>query len=402
MFQPSPQSSLSSRSANLSGEIPLVISILSSEGDLSYSKYRDETTTNDYEQKNVENKKHPNNAKNKKPKPKNSSRDDDLLKQMEEKVENKKHPKNAKNKKPKKTIIRVKRRNEGDHASVSLDEKKERGIFNKSRITKAFRWGKNKNSKGAKPTLHEGYSLSTGSQQSASHWQNNDDNNWLFFRTGQNEYVDNVNRTPNSPYRDSNLRQFVDNDEHNFIDNVNSRTHFPSLGPFGHVLSLTPPTHLYNKETSDHPAVVPQTTRTRSPTGIMRNPSEVAIRNFGAKNTRSKSYNFSDNGALMNGSSSSSAAEIFGSAFETNLIDSESTESQSNGTKPSKNWAQELKALFDQDDSSSVASSYMTPFSSSMIPVICCTAQYKNNYVIDPATSAALLKDETFSYGDIE
>jgi len=224
----------------------------------------------------------------------------------------------------------------------------------------------------------------------------------FFFRTGQNEYVDNVNRTPNSPYRDSNLRQFVDNDEHNFIDNVNSRTHFPSLGPFGHVLSLTPPTHLYNKETSDHPAVVPQTTRTRSPTGIMRNPSEVAIRNFGAKNTRSKSYNFSDNGALMNGSSSSSAAEIFGSAFETNLIDSESTESQSNGTKPSKNWAQELKALFDQDDSSSVASSYMTPFSSSMIPVICCTAQYKNNYVIDPATSAALLKDETFSYGDIE
>ena len=91
--------------------------------------------------------------------------DDDMQKQMEENVENKKHPKNAKNKKAmNRVIITVQRKNEGYHASVG--EKKERGIF--KLWSKADRWGKNKNSKGAKPTLHGGDSLSKSKMTSAT------------------------------------------------------------------------------------------------------------------------------------------------------------------------------------------------------------------------------------------
>jgi hypothetical protein len=123
-------------------------------------KNRDDDEQKQMEE-NVENKKHPENAKKKKP----MNRDDDLQKEMEENVENKKHPKNAKNKKAmNRVIITVQRKNEGYHASVG--EKKERGIF--KLWSKADRWGKNKNSKGAKPTLHGGDSLSKSKMTSAT------------------------------------------------------------------------------------------------------------------------------------------------------------------------------------------------------------------------------------------
>ena len=326
--------------------------------------------------------------------------DDDMQKQMEENVENKKHPKNAKNKKLKnRVIIMVKRRN-------SVVEKKERGISIFKIRRKAFRWGKNKNSKGAKPTLHEihslsksnyslnknsrgakptlheidslsksNYSLSTRSQQSASHWQtvhvpvDNDDHNKMPpFRAIQNEFVDNVNRTP-SPYRDKNLRQFVDNDEHNFVDNANSHTQFPSPGPFGHVLGLTPPPHLYNQEISDHPLVAS-----------------------------------SDHGLLLiPGNSSSRGKDTYGSS-ESSITNSENTESRKNGmrrpkrpvTRVKSDSTQEQEISFSQDDSS-MSSSHMTrnTFVSSLLPALCCTSEeYRNReqYMIDSPTSKSWRK----------
>ena len=286
-------------------------------------KNRDDDEQKQMEE-NVENKKHPENAKKKKP----MNRDDDLQKEMEENVENKKHPKNAKNKKAmNRVIITVQRKNEGYHASVG--EKKERGIF--KLWSKADRWGKNKNSKGAKPTLHGGDSLSkskmtsatrsTRSPQSASHWQT--------------VHVDKKD--------DNNM----------------------SSGPFGHVRDLTPQ-HLYNQEISDHPLVAS---------------SDHSLIFPGSSSSRGKDMYGSSETSITNSDSTESRKDIMRRPKRPTIrVKSDST--------------QEQEISFSRDVSS-MSSSRMTrnTFVSSLLPALCCTPEeYRNReqYMIDSPTSEIL------------